>query len=87
LLSQDEARFPLVPTLPTTRGVKGHRPVGGTWDTKDLVYSFAAMKVVTGQLTTRLGESAATAQRRPGLSQTARLQPAFAGHLRDLARA
>ena len=87
MLSQDEARFPLVPPLPTTLGVKGHRPVVGTWDNKDLVYSFAAMNVVRGHLTTRLGESAATAKRRTGLSKTARLQQAFAAHLRDLARA
>ena len=59
LLSQDEARFPLVPTLRATLGVKGHRPVVGTWDNKDLVYSFAALNVVTGQLTTRLVESPA----------------------------
>jgi transposase len=45
------------------------------------------MKVVRGHLTTRLVESAATAQRRTGLSKTARLQQAFAAHLRDLARA
>jgi hypothetical protein len=87
LLSQDEARFPLVPTLHTTLGVKGHRPVVGTWDNKDLVYSFAALNVVTGHLTTRLVESAATAKRRTGLSKTARLQQAFAGHLQDLVRA
>ena len=29
LLSQDEARFPMVPTLAATLGVKGHRPVVG----------------------------------------------------------
>jgi hypothetical protein len=38
LLSQDEARFPLVPTLRATLGVKGHRPTVGTWDNKDQVY-------------------------------------------------
>ena len=86
MLSQDEARFPLVPTLHTTLGVKGHRPVGGTWDNKDLVYSFAALNVVTGHLTTRLVESSATTKRRTGLSKTARLQQAFGAHLRDLAR-
>jgi hypothetical protein len=42
LLSQDEVRFPLVPTLQTTRGVKGHRPVVGTDDNKALVYTCAA---------------------------------------------
>jgi len=87
LLSQDEARFPLVPTLRATLGVKGHRPVGGTWDKKDLVYSFAALNVGTGQLTTRLLESPAAAKRRTGYSKTARLQQAFAAHLRDIARA
>ena len=86
MLSQDEARFPLVPTLCTTLGVKGHRPVVGTWDNKDLVYSFATMNVVTGQLTTRLVESPAKAKQRTGLSKTARLQGAFATHLRDIAR-
>ena len=86
MLSQDEARFPLVPTLCTTLGVKGHRPVVGTWDNKDLVYSFATMNVVTGQLTTRLVESPAKAKPRTGLSKTARLQHAFATHLRDIAR-
>jgi transposase len=86
-LSQDEARFPLVPTLRTTLGVKGHRPVVGTWDNKDLVYSFAPMNVVTGQLTTRFLESPAKARRHTGPSKTARLQHAFARHLRDIARA
>ncbi len=87
MISQDEARFPLVPTLHTTLGVKGHRPIVGTWDNKDLVYSFAAMNVQTGHLTTRLLESPAAKTQRRGLSKTARLQQAFAAHLRDLARA
>jgi DDE superfamily endonuclease len=87
VLSQDEARFPLVPTLRATLGVKGHRPVVGTWDNKDVVYSFAALNVVTGRLTTRLLDSPATAKRRTGHSKTARLQQAFAAHLRDIARA
>ena len=87
MVSQDEARFPLVPTLCTTLGVKGHRPVVGTWDNKDLVYSFATMNAVTGQLTTRLVESPAKAKRRTGLSKTARLQHAFARQLCDIARA
>jgi len=87
MLSQDEARFPLVPTLRATLGVKGHRPVVGTWDNKDVVYAFAALNVVTGRLTTRLLDSPAASKRRTGQSKTARLQPAFAAHLRDIARA
>jgi len=86
VISQDEARFPLVPTLHSTLGVKGHRPVVGTWDNKDLVYSFAAMNVVTEQLTTRLVESPAKAKRQSGLAKTVRLQHAFAAHRADLAR-
>jgi transposase len=85
LLSQDEARFPLVPTLRATLGVKGHRPTVGTWDNKDQVYCFAALNVVTGRLTTRLLEQPARSQAKTGLSKQQRLQVAFAAHLRDIA--
>ena len=87
LLSQDEARFPLVPTLRATLGVKGHRPTVGTWDNKDQVYCFAALNVVTGQLTTRLLDQPARSKARLGQSKQQRLQVAFAAHLRDIARA
>jgi transposase len=87
MLSQDEARFPLVPTPRATLGGKGHRPVVGTWDNKDVVYALAALNVVTGRLTTRLLDSPAASKRRTGQSKTARLQHAFAAHLRDIARA
>tara|TARA_B100001179_G_C18586802_1_gene402587 strand:+ start:23 stop:448 length:426 start_codon:yes stop_codon:yes gene_type:complete len=86
LLSQDEARFPLVPTLRTTLGVKGQRPVVATWDDKELVYAFAAQEVVEGRLTTRLLDSPARAKATTGKSKTRRLQEAFASHLRDIAR-
>jgi DDE superfamily endonuclease len=87
LLSQDEARFPLVPTLRTTLGVKGHRPLVGTWDNKDQVYCVAALNVVTGRLTTRLLEQPARSTAKTGQSKQQRLQGAFAAHLRDIARA
>ena len=58
----------------------------GTWDNKDVVYNFAAMNLVSGQLTTRLLDSPADAKRRTGQSKTARLQQAFARHLRDIGR-
>lgn len=87
LLSQDEARFPLVPTLRTTLGLKGYRPLVGTWDNKDLVYCLAALNVVTGQLTTRLLEQPTRSKAKTGQSKQQRLQAAFAAHLRDLARA
>jgi hypothetical protein len=83
LLSQDEARFPLVPTLHTTLGVKGYRPMVGTWDNKDQVYCLAALNLVTGQLTTRLLEQPARSTIKTGHSKQQRLQGAFAAHLQD----
>jgi hypothetical protein len=50
LVSQDEARVRLVPIRRATLSVTGQRPVVGSWDNTDLVYSFAVMKVVTEQL-------------------------------------
>ena len=87
MLSQDEARFPLTPTLRTTLGVKGHRPIVGTWDNKDLVYCYTAFNMVSGKLTTRLLEQPARHKQKTGQSKTQRLQAAFATHLRDIARA
>jgi hypothetical protein len=87
LLSQDEARFPLTPTLRATLGVKGHRPTIGTWDHKDLVYCYAALNVTSGKLTTRLLEQPARIKRQTGQSKTRRLQVAFVAHLHDIARA
>ena len=87
LLSQDEARFPLVPTLHATLGVKGYRPMVGTWDNKDLVYCFAGLNLVTGQLTTRLLEQPARSKAKTGQSKQQRLQTAFVAHLCDIARA
>lgn len=72
LLSQDEARFALVPTLRATLAVKGVRPGVGTWDHKDGVYGLAALNLVRGQLTTRLGDSPARATAKTGKSQTPR---------------
>jgi transposase len=84
-LSQDEARFPMVPTLTATLGVKGFRPTVGTRDCKDLLYVFAAVDTVTGDLHTNTLESPARAKRMTGQSKTRRLQEAFAAPLRHLA--
>ena len=67
--------------------MKGHRPLVGTWDNKDLVYCFAAVNVVTGQLTTRLLEQPTRSKAKTGQSKHQRLQAAFAAHLGDIARA
>ncbi len=84
LLSQDEARFPMVPTLGRTLGVKGHRPTVGTRDCKDLLYVLAVINVVTGVLHANTLESPADAKRRTGQSKTRRMQEAFAAHLRHV---
>lgn len=86
LLSRDEARFPMVPTLGPTLGVKGHRPVVGTRDCKDLLYVLAVVNVVTGVLHANTLESPARAKQVTGKSKTRRMQEAFAAHLRHVAR-
>ncbi len=85
MLSQDEARFSLIPTLRTTLGVKGHRPRVGNLDCHDVLYLFGALNLVTGRLTTRLVERPRTPK--PTRSKQRYLQAAFARHLRDIARA
>jgi transposase len=86
LLSQDEARFPMVPTLTATLGVKGHRPVVGTRDCKHLLYVLAVVNVVTAALHATTLEAPAR-KRRPGEpSKVRRLQQAFARHLRHVGR-
>jgi transposase len=86
LLSQDEARFPMVPTLCRTRGVKGHRPVVGTWDNKHYLYVFASVNVTSCALHTDTVAAVTGLYRRTGESKTRRLQRAFAAHLRRLGR-
>ena len=85
-MSQDEARFPMVPTLCRTLGVKGHRPVVGTWDCKHLLYVFASVNVVSCDLHTDTVESRTGLYRLTGESKTRRLQRAFAAHLRRLGK-
>ena len=85
MLSQDEARFPMVPTTGPTLGVKGHRPVVGSWDGKHLRYVFAVVNVVTGVLPSNTRESPKDAKKRTGRSKTGRRQNAFAAHLRHVA--
>jgi len=86
----------MVPTLAATLGVKGHRPVVGTRDDKDLLHVFGAVNCVTGRLHTRTLATRAKvlrAERRKGpagrqqVGKTRRMQAAFAAHLRDLGRA
>jgi transposase len=76
----------MVPTLCRTLGVKGHRPVVGTWDNKHLVYVFASVNVTSCAVHTDTVEMATGLYRRTGESKTRRLQRAFANHLRRLGR-
>jgi transposase len=85
-LSQDEARFPMAPALGATLGVKGHRPMVGTRDCKDLLYVFAVVAVVTAAVHANTLASPARAKRTTGRSKTRRMQEAFAAHLRHVAR-
>ena len=87
LLSQDEARFPMVPTLCATLGVKGHRPAVGTRDCKDLLYVYASVNCTDGRLHTRTLESPKDAKKKTGNSKSRRLQAAFVKHLEDVAAA
>ena len=85
-MSQDEARFPMVPTLAATLGVKGHRPLVGTRDCKDLLYVLAVVNLVSAAVHANTLESPKDAKKRTGQSKTRRLQEAFANHLRHIGR-
>ena len=87
LLSQDEARFPMVPTLAASLGVKGHRPVVPTRDNKDLLYVFAVVNLVSAALHTNTLESPKDAKKETGKSKARRMQEAFADHLRHVGKA
>lgn len=84
--SRAEARFPMVPTTGPTLGVKGHRPVVGSWDGKHLLYVFAVVNVATGVLHSNPREGPKDAKKRTGMSKTRRMQTAFADHLRHISR-
>jgi hypothetical protein len=86
LLSQDEARFSLVPTLRTTLGVKGHRPMVGNLDCHEYLYLFGALNLVSSPLTTRLVERPTTSKMHRDAKHRY-LQEAFARHLRAMAQA
>lgn len=75
----------MVPTLCRTPGVKGHRPVVGTWDCKDMLHVFAAVNVVTSRLHTKTVACRTGLYRRTGQSKTRLLQRTFAAHLRQIA--
>ena len=87
LLSQDEARVQMVPTLAAALGVKGHRPQVGTRDCKDVLYVFAVLNLISGALHTTTLESLRAANRKSGESKNRRMQRAFGEHLRHVGNA
>jgi hypothetical protein len=76
----------MVPTLTATLGVKGHRPVIGTRDNKDVLFVFAVLNVVAGLLHANTLASVRARNRRTGESKSRRMQRAFAAHLRHVGR-
>jgi transposase len=74
----------MVPTLQTTLGVKGHRPVVGTRDNKDVLYVFGVLNLSSGALHANTLESLQAANRKSGESKNRRMQRAFAAHLRHV---
>ena len=76
----------MVPTLTATLGVKGHRPVIGTRDCKDVLYVFAVLNLVSGAVHTNTLESLQKENRKSTDSKTRRMQRAFADHLRHVGR-
>jgi hypothetical protein len=78
----------MIPTLRTTLGRKGYRPVVGNLESPELTYVFGARNLVTGRLTTRLVARGRAQGRRVKLpSRQRHMQAAFARHLRDIGRA
>jgi len=76
----------MVPTLHATLGVKGHRPVVGTRDCKDVLYVFAVMNLISGAVHANTLESLRAVNRKTKQSKTRRMQGAFADHLRHVGR-
>jgi hypothetical protein len=76
----------MVPTLAATLGVKGHRPLVGTRDCKDLLYVFAVVNLISAAVHANTLESRQNAAKKTGLSKTRRMQQAFADHLRHIGR-
>src|SRR6202051_117458 len=76
----------MVATAAAALGVKGHRPVVGTWDCKDLLYVFAVVNLLSAPIHSNTLESPKDAKKKTGQSKTRRLQEAFAQHLRHIGR-
>lgn len=76
----------MVPTLAAMLGVKGHRPTVGTRDSKDLLYVFCVVNLISAAIHSNTLESPARAKQKTGKSKTRRMQEAFADHLRHVGK-
>ena len=76
----------MAPTLTATLGVRGHRPVVGTWDREHLLYVFAVVNLTTAAAHANLADRPKGASKTTGASKARRLQAALAAHLRHVAR-
>src|SRR5262245_58014414 len=76
----------MVPTLQATLGVKGHRPMVGTRDSKDVLYVLAVLNLLSGVVHANTLESLQAVNRKSKESKTRRMQRAFADHLRHVGR-
>ena len=76
----------MVPTLTATLGVKGHRPIVGTRDCKDVLYVFAVLNLLSGAVHANTLESLQKENRKSEDSKTRRMQRAFADHLRHVGK-
>jgi len=76
----------MVPTLTATLGVKGHRPVVGTRDCKDVLHVFAVLNLISGAVHANTLEGLQKENRKSEASKTRRMQRAFADHLRHVGR-
>lgn len=78
----------MIPTLRTTLGLTGPRPVVGHLDGQERVSVFGALTLVTGRLPTRLGARRhAHGPRAPALPRPRHRQAACARPLKDIGRA
>ena len=76
----------MVPTLTATLGVKGHRPIVGTRDCKDVLYVFAVPNLLSGAVHANTLGSLQEENRKSEDSKTRRMQRAFADHLRHVGK-
>ena len=80
----------MIPTLRTTIGVKGHRPLVGNSDHKDRVYLFGSINIISGKLTTNIFRISKRNQSKSNhkklRNDMSSFQLAFARHIKKIAQ-